>query len=241
MPIQAVQVLLFLRLLRCSGMCVGKFLLYMSFCEWILAIENSTRHHFPIPQNCPPLLIVGQICLKWTAANRPTDLLEIYNWPNVRSHKTGKCQAFIWVSPKKKSTSKSSILLRFSIANHPFRGTPIFWKHPFRVKYLNDWVFHLYLYSRFLATYTVCTRCMYLCSEISGVLQNHHFYENNDWNSHCCPWTKIMNTFKGKPPYSALVFSPVLRWGRWRSDQQHLKLPCDPRRWITSRVQSRVA
>ena len=32
---------------------------------------------------------------------------------------------------EKSGTPKSSILIGFSIINHPFWGTPIFWKHPF--------------------------------------------------------------------------------------------------------------
>ena len=32
---------------------------------------------------------------------------------------------------KNRGTPKSSILIRFSIINHPFWGTPIFWKHPY--------------------------------------------------------------------------------------------------------------
>ena len=32
---------------------------------------------------------------------------------------------------KKKGTPKSSILIGFSIINHPFWGIPIFWKHPY--------------------------------------------------------------------------------------------------------------
>ena len=31
---------------------------------------------------------------------------------------------------KNNGTPKSSILIGFSIINHPFLGTPIFWKHP---------------------------------------------------------------------------------------------------------------
>lgn len=42
-----------------------------SFVNVFLWMHFGTWHHFPIPRNCPPLLIVGQICLKWTAANRP--------------------------------------------------------------------------------------------------------------------------------------------------------------------------
>ena len=38
----------------------------------------------------------------------------------------------IWVFPKKKKgTPKSSILIGFSLINHPFWGTPNFWKHPY--------------------------------------------------------------------------------------------------------------
>ena len=36
----------------------------------------------------------------------------------------------IRVFPKIRGTPKSPILLGFSIINHPFSGTPIFWKHP---------------------------------------------------------------------------------------------------------------
>ena len=37
-----------------------------------------------------------------------------------------------WVFPKIRGTPKSSILIGFSIINHPFWGTvPLFWKHPF--------------------------------------------------------------------------------------------------------------
>ena len=32
---------------------------------------------------------------------------------------------------KNRGTPKSSILIGFSIINHPFWGTPIFWKHPY--------------------------------------------------------------------------------------------------------------
>ena len=32
---------------------------------------------------------------------------------------------------KNSGTPKSSILIGFSIINHPFWGTPIFWKHPY--------------------------------------------------------------------------------------------------------------
>ena len=31
---------------------------------------------------------------------------------------------------KNNGTPKSSILIGFSIINHPFWGSPIFWKHP---------------------------------------------------------------------------------------------------------------
>ena len=36
----------------------------------------------------------------------------------------------IWMFPKIMGTPKSSILIRFSIINHPFWGYPYFWKHP---------------------------------------------------------------------------------------------------------------
>ena len=37
---------------------------------------------------------------------------------------------------KNRGTRKSSILIGFSIINHPFWGTPFFWKHPNRIVYL---------------------------------------------------------------------------------------------------------
>ena len=53
------------RLLRCSGMCVGKFfckcLFVNVFC--LLKIAHGTISQFPRTVD-PPLLIVGQICLK---------------------------------------------------------------------------------------------------------------------------------------------------------------------------------
>ena len=39
--------------------------------------------------------------------------------------------AYMGVS-KNNGTPKSSILIGFSIINHPFWGNPIFWKHPYR-------------------------------------------------------------------------------------------------------------
>ena len=41
------------------------------------------------------------------------------------------CVAFIWVFPKNRGIPKSSILIGFSIINHPFWGYPYFWKHPY--------------------------------------------------------------------------------------------------------------
>ena len=32
-----------------------------------------------------------------------------------------------------RGTPKSSMLIGFSIINHPFLGTPIFWKHPYQL------------------------------------------------------------------------------------------------------------
>ena len=43
----------------------------------------------------------------------------------------------IWVFSKNSGTPKSSILIGFSIINHPFWGTPNFWKHPF--PYMTGW------------------------------------------------------------------------------------------------------
>ena len=42
-------------------------------------------------------------------------------------------QQFYLDVSKNSGTPKSSILIGFSIINHPFWGTPIFWKHPFFV------------------------------------------------------------------------------------------------------------
>ena len=47
---------------------------------------------------------------------------------------------------KNRGTPKSSILIGFSIINHPFWGTPIFWKHPHllnRKMLLDDWIQNL--------------------------------------------------------------------------------------------------
>ena len=46
------------------------------------------------------------------------------------------CFIFIWVFPKIMGTPKSSILIGFSIINHPFLGYPYFRKHPYRYPFL---------------------------------------------------------------------------------------------------------
>ena len=44
-----------------------------------------------------------------------------------------KIGVFFTPPPQKKKKKKSSILIGFgTIIHHPFWGTPIFWKHPFR-------------------------------------------------------------------------------------------------------------
>ena len=40
----------------------------------------------------------------------------------------------IWVFPKIVGFPKSSILIGYSIINHPFWGTSIFWKYPYLVE-----------------------------------------------------------------------------------------------------------
>ena len=44
----------------------------------------------------------------------------------------------IWGFPKNDGTPKSSILIGFSIINHPFWGYPYFWKHPFIPTWMVD-------------------------------------------------------------------------------------------------------
>ena len=53
---------------------------------------------------------------------------ELIDGIEVLANTTTKGQA-LDVS-KNSGTPKSSILIGFSIINHPFWGTPIFWKHP---------------------------------------------------------------------------------------------------------------
>ncbi len=48
---------------------------------------------------------------------------------------------YIWVFPKKRGTPNSSILIRFSIINHPFWGTTIFWNTQFTQKFWHEFGF----------------------------------------------------------------------------------------------------
>ena len=49
---------------------------------------------------------------------------------------------FCWLDmgvSKNRGTPKSSILIGFSIINHPFWGYPYFWKHPYNVLGMSRW------------------------------------------------------------------------------------------------------
>ena len=55
----------------------------------------------------------------------------------------GKQEKFNWMFPKIVGfPPKSSILIGFSIINHPFWGTPYFWKHPTACKMGSPGFFH---------------------------------------------------------------------------------------------------
>ena len=65
-------------------------------------------------------------------SNRDLTVVEVY--PEIHESQviqifggTKKTQSYMGVS-KNRGTPKSSILIRFSIINHPFWGTPYFWK-----------------------------------------------------------------------------------------------------------------
>ena len=104
-----------------------------------MPVKLFNQHDHPFWHDS--LLVSKSMALMW-------DVSPIYClFPNQKTHRSknmGNSQSvnyhqlpFIartWVFPKIRVTPKSSILIGFSIINHPFCGcSPYFWKHPHQV------------------------------------------------------------------------------------------------------------
>ena len=72
-------------------------------------------------------------CSRWLQTEGTSDW-----WKVMHNYK----QSIYMGVSKNRGTPKSSILIGFSIINHPFWGIPIFWKHPYIVMWvLLGWSF----------------------------------------------------------------------------------------------------
>ena len=136
-------------------------------CEWIVSCHGGKNHPWKNPRR-----------RKWypflqPLSRRPWEIMTKTDiWGSlVEHHERSVIEAFIWAFPKIVGfPPKSSIWIGVSIMNHPFWGTPIFWKHP----YLNS-------FSKWLGfpataacapciwhfSASFCGRCLYRLREIS--------------------------------------------------------------------------
>ena len=77
----------------------------------------------------------------WCPSPCPFCTQQLYGWNGPRSQQPPGDEFFGWLFvessyldvSENSGTPKSSILIGFSIINHPFWGTPYFWKHPFGI------------------------------------------------------------------------------------------------------------
>ena len=108
-----------------------KILEHGSFKEifsWQTSVTVTSRNHEFI-RDVYPLSTKGDVpglCMNRAFRGTRRNLERRY-WHNT----FGLSQIYMGVS-ENSGTPKSSILIGFSIINHPFWGTSIFWKHPYR-------------------------------------------------------------------------------------------------------------